>query len=76
MMDSLGLGSPYGRALAVLAIGAGSMVVSHANDSYFWVVTLFSNMDVTQGYRLQTIATFIEDVVAAIVILIMGAILL
>ncbi|NJD98217.1 GntP family permease [Thermococcus sp. LS1] len=76
MMDSLGLGSPYGRALAVLAIGAGSMVVSHANDSYFWVVTQFSNMDVTQGYRLQTIATFVEGVVAAIVILIMGAILL
>jgi|Wag4MinimDraft_2_1082648.scaffolds.fasta_scaffold00028_3 GntP family gluconate:H+ symporter len=76
LLESLGLASPYGRALTVLAIGAGSMVVSHANDSYFWVVTQFSNMDVTQGYKLQTIATFVEGVVAAVVILIMGAILL
>lgn len=76
LLDSLGLASPYGKALAVLAIGAGSMVVSHANDSYFWVVTQFSNMDVTQGYKLQTIATFVEGVVAMVVILIMGAILL
>jgi len=76
LLDSLGLASPYGRALTVLAIGAGSMVVSHANDSYFWVVTQFSNMDVAQGYKLQTIATLVEGVVAAVVILIMGAILL
>ncbi|ADT83789.1 D-glycerate transporter [Thermococcus barophilus MP] len=76
LLPSLGLSTPYGRALTVLAIGAGSMVVSHANDSYFWVVTQFSNMDVMQGYKLQTVATFVEGIVAAIVILIMGAVLL
>ena len=76
LLPSLGLDSLYGRVLTVLAIGAGSMVVSHANDSYFWVVTRFSNMDVTQGYRLQTMATLIEGIVAIIVILILGLILL
>ncbi len=76
MLDALGLGSPIGKALTVLAIGAGSMVVSHANDSYFWVVTQFSNMDVAQGYKLQTIGTLVEGIAAMITILIMGAILL
>jgi GntP family gluconate:H+ symporter len=52
-----------GAVLATLAIGSGSMVVSHANDSYFWVVTQFSNMKVGTAYKAQTIATFIEGVV-------------
>ena len=41
------------------------MVVSHANDSYFWVVTQFSNMDLQQGYRLQTLGTLVEGCTAA-----------
>ena len=52
-----------GAVLATLAIGCGSMVVSHANDSYFWVVTQFSDMDVGTAYRAQTLATLIEGVV-------------
>ncbi len=50
--------------LSVLAIGAGSMVVSHANDSYFWVVSQFSDMDVSTSYRAYTTATLIEGLVA------------
>ncbi|MFH1742014.1 MAG: GntP family permease, partial [bacterium] len=38
MMNSLGFDSSAARALVVVIIGAGSMVVSHANDSFFWVV--------------------------------------
>ncbi len=51
-------------ALTVLAIGAGSMVVSHANDSYFWVVSQFSNMEVGTAYKAYTTATLLEGVVA------------
>ncbi len=51
-------------ALTVLAIGAGAMVVSHANDSYFWVVSQFSNMDVPTSYKAYTTATLIEGLVA------------
>ncbi len=51
-------------ALTVLAIGAGSMVVSHANDSYFWVVSQFSNMEVSIAYKAYTTATFLEGIVA------------
>ena len=51
-------------ALTVLAIGAGSMVVSHANDSYFWVVSQFSDMEVSTAYKAYTSATLLEGVVA------------
>ncbi len=65
MLDSLGLGGETGRALVVVAIGAGSMVISHANDSYFWVVTQFSHMDLRTGYRLQSLGTLVQGSVAA-----------
>jgi GntP family gluconate:H+ symporter len=65
LLPALGLGGDHARALAVVAIGAGSMVVSHANDSYFWVVTQFSHMNVRQGYKLQTLGTLVEGTAAA-----------
>jgi gluconate:H+ symporter, GntP family len=68
LLTSLGLSEPTGRALAVVAIGAGSMVVSHANDSYFWVVTQLNGMTVQQGYRLQTLGTLVAGSVAAVVL--------
>jgi GntP family gluconate:H+ symporter len=51
-------------ALTVLAIGAGAMTVSHANDSYFWVVSQFSNMQVSVAYRAYTTATLLLGVVS------------
>lgn len=46
MLGQLGLDTEIGRVLTVMAIGAGSMIVSHANDSFFWVVSQFSRMSV------------------------------
>ena len=59
LLPALGLVSPAEVSLAVLAIGAGAMTVSHANDSYFWVVTRFGGLDVKDGYRAQTMATLV-----------------
>lgn len=60
LMDVLGLASPAMSALTVMAIGAGAMTVSHANDSYFWVVTNFGQMTPQQGYKTQTMVTLVE----------------
>ena len=76
LLTLLGLDSETAKALTVVAIGAGSMVVSHANDSYFWVVTQFSGMSVKQGYQLQSVGTLIQGAVAAIAIVILGMILI
>ncbi|MGC8954670.1 MAG: GntP family permease [Fervidobacterium sp.] len=66
LLEPMGLTSPIAKALTVVAIGAGSMVVSHANDSYFWVVTQFSKMDVKTGYKLQTLGTLLEGLTAGV----------
>ena len=66
MMASLGLGTPALGALTVMAIGAGAMTVSHANDSYFWVVTNFGEMTPDQGYKTQTILTLVMGVASII----------
>ena len=68
LLGTLGLDTELAKALAVVALGAGSMVVSHANDSYFWVVTQFSGMNVDQGYRLQTLGTLVQGGAAAVAI--------
>ncbi len=54
LIETMGYTSPLGRVLVLLAIGAGSMVASHANDSYFWVVSQFSDMKPGDAYRCQT----------------------
>ena len=54
MMEVMGFTSPLAKVMVVLAIGAGSMVASHANDSYFWVVSQFSDMKTDEAYKCQT----------------------
>ena len=49
LMDAMGLGTPVRAALTV----------SHANDSYFWVVTNFGEMKPEQGYKTQTLCTLL-----------------
>lgn len=62
LLSTIGLDSLNGKVLAVLATGAGAMTISHANDSFFWVVTQFSGIDVKTGYKTQTLATLIQGV--------------
>jgi gluconate:H+ symporter, GntP family len=66
MLPALGLDSDMARALVVVAIGSGSLIASHANDSYFWVVTQFSGMTVNQGYKFQTLGTFLVGIISVI----------
>ncbi|MEN8798840.1 MAG: GntP family permease, partial [Flavobacteriaceae bacterium] len=66
MMPSLGFETDLDKALVVVALGAGSSVVSHANDSFFWVVTQMSGMDVRTGYRLFSTGTLVLGSTAAV----------
>lgn len=59
LLGTLGFVTPASIALVVMAIGAGAMTVSHANDSYFWVVTNFGEMTPSQGYKTQTLLTLV-----------------
>ncbi len=76
LAEPLGLDAPLGKALMVLAIGAGSMVASHANDSMFWIVTQMSGMDVKMGYRLITVLSTAVGVSAAALFWLVGLVVL
>lgn len=76
MMNALGFTSPLAAALVVMAIGAGAMTVSHANDSYFWVVTGFGGIKARDGYRTMTLMTLLMGLTAIAVIALAAALLL
>lgn len=71
LLESLGLDSSIAKALVVLAIGAGSMTISHVNDSYFWVVSQFSEMNTSTALRCHTLATLFQGIVGILMIALM-----
>lgn len=75
LLEALALTSTIDKALVVIAIGAGSAVVSHANDSFFWVITQFSGMSVPQGYRLHSLATLVLGLTVISILLIFKGLL-
>jgi len=68
LLIPLGLDTEMSKVFVVLATGAGAAVVSHANDSYFWIVTQMSGMTVSQGYKLHSVATGIYGLSAGLII--------
>ena len=74
LLDGMGFDDAASRSLIVVAIGAGSSVVSHANDSFFWVVTQLSDMTVNQGYRLHAMASAILGVSAFLMLTLLSLI--
>jgi GntP family gluconate:H+ symporter len=69
MLATLGLDSDLGKTWVVIAVGIGSMTVSHANDSYFWIVSQFGNLSVKEAYRYHTFATLLQGVAGLIIVL-------
>jgi len=69
MLTTLGLDSDLGKTWVVIAVGIGSMTVSHANDSYFWIVSQFGNLSVKEAYRYHTYSTLLQGVAGLIIVL-------
>ncbi len=62
MLPGLSLNSESGKLLTMLAMGAGSMMISHANDSYFWVITKFSDIHANITLRVFSTATAVMGI--------------
>ena len=71
IMAPLRMDTTIMAVLCVMAIGAVAMTVSHANDSYFWVVTNFGEMTPDQGYKTQTISTLLQGICSIIFIFVL-----
>lgn len=64
LLPALGLDTETGRLLCVLSISSGSMMISHANDAYFWVISKFSEIDTRTMLKVYTVATILMAVVS------------
>lgn len=71
ILAPLGLDSETMKVFTALAIGAGSLCISHANDSGFWVVTQLSGMSIKQGNMSHSMGTLIAGVTAITMIYIL-----
>ena len=75
LLATLGLDTTTGRMLCVLSMGAGSMMVSHANDAYFWVIVKFSGLDMKTVLKVYSVATCWMGLTALLVVYILSIML-
>jgi GntP family gluconate:H+ symporter len=71
LFPQLGIVDDPEKALAVVAVGAGAMVVSHANDTFFWVVGGAVGLSPAAGYRILTLATLATGTAAILTLLVL-----
>ncbi|MBO9658062.1 MAG: GntP family permease [Chitinophagaceae bacterium] len=72
LLPALGLDSENGRILTVLSMGAGSMMISHTNDAYFWVISKFSDIDIKTMLRVHSLASVWMGLITMIVVFILS----
>lgn len=61
---SAGFEDPTDLSILLVAIGGGAMTASHANDSYFWVVSQFGGIAPRDAFRSFTVLTAIQGFTA------------
>ncbi|MEL7445345.1 MAG: gluconate:H+ symporter [Pseudomonadota bacterium] len=81
MLTAAGLSAPlaasaglegWDLARMVIAIAAGASIVSHVNDSGFWLVSRYFNLSASETLRTWTIASTLVGVVGFIVVITLG----
>ena len=63
LLPLLGLESDMGKVWTIMSLGVGSMTISHANDSYFWIVSQMGGLDVKTAYKTHTMGTLLQGVI-------------
>lgn len=76
LLPALGLDTEPGKLLAVLSMGAGSMMISHANDAYFWVITKFSGIEMKAMLKVYSTATVLMGLVTLLMVYILSFLIL
>jgi len=68
LLLTLGIKTEMEKLLSVLSMGAGSMMISHANDAYFWVISKFSDLPVKTLLKVYSVATILMALTSLLVI--------
>lgn len=74
LIDMLEIDGPF-LGLMVIAIAAGATVVSHVNDSGFWLVNRYFGLDVKDTLKSWTVMETLIGLVGFAVVLIIGIII-
>jgi GntP family gluconate:H+ symporter len=75
LLPSLGLTTANEKLLCVLSMGAGSMMISHANDAYFWVISKFSGLEMKTMLRVYSVASIFMGLTTFLAVYILSKIL-
>ena len=76
LLAPFGLDTELGMVWVILSLGVGAMTVSHANDSYFWIVSEMGGLSSDEAFRYHTRATALQGVVGGLLVLLSGWIVL
>lgn len=72
LLPALGFITPDSKLLCVLSMGAGSMMVSHANDAYFWVIAKFERIDMPTMLKVYSVATVLMGLTTLLMVYILS----
>ncbi|MEP6947940.1 MAG: GntP family permease [Ginsengibacter sp.] len=75
LLPALGLETQTGKLLCVLSMGAGSMMISHANDAYFWVIAKFSGLDMKTMLKVYSVATLLMGLTTLLMVYVLSLIM-
>ena len=76
LLAPFGLDTELGKVWVILSLGVGAMTVSHANDSYFWIVSEMGGLSSDEAFRYHTRATALQGLVGGLLVLLSGWIVL
>ena len=71
-----GFKEPLQLSLLLSATAAGAMMVSHANDAYFWVIAQFSGLSMQETYRSFSLMSIVLSISSMVFILLFALIML
>jgi GntP family gluconate:H+ symporter len=75
LLPVLGFVTPDQKILCVLAMGAGSMMISHANDAYFWVIARFEKIAMRPMLRVYTVSTILMGLTTLLMVYLLSFLL-
>ncbi len=69
LAPQLGFDTSLELTILTMAVGSGAMTVSHANDSYFWVISQFTGLTLRDAYRNITIMSLLMGLTGLLITL-------
>lgn len=76
LLEVLGMATPMGRVLAMLACASGGAMLFHANDDFFWVASSTLGISTETAYKTFTVASVAQSLVGIVCVYLLKLILL